>query len=97
MSWDIVGSFRDITAAHRTGDTAEEDTDGCWKILGRSSTDIIKSGGYKVSALQVTLDLLQPPLQSLCGSLLWSTVRCSAWGAGAPRKRCSVGTPGDRG
>ena len=26
---------------------------GCWRILGRHSVDIIKSGGYKVSALEI--------------------------------------------
>ena len=34
------------------GDIAEFNK-GYYKILGRSSTDIIKSGGYKISALQV--------------------------------------------
>ena len=41
-------------ACHRTGDTAEVDENGSWRILGRTSTDIIKSGGYKISALQVS-------------------------------------------
>jgi malonyl-CoA/methylmalonyl-CoA synthetase len=30
----------------------------CYKILGRSSVDIIKSGGYKLSALEIERSLL---------------------------------------
>ncbi len=37
----------------RTGDIAEVDPDGYYKILGRKSQDIIKSGGYKISALEI--------------------------------------------
>jgi malonyl-CoA/methylmalonyl-CoA synthetase len=36
----------------RTGDIAVID-DCYWRILGRSSVDIIKTGGYKVSALEI--------------------------------------------
>ena len=36
----------------KTGDTAVLD-DGSYKILGRNSVDIIKSGGYKISALEI--------------------------------------------
>jgi malonyl-CoA/methylmalonyl-CoA synthetase len=36
----------------RTGDIAEV-VDGYYKILGRNSVDIIKSGGYKISALEI--------------------------------------------
>ncbi len=36
----------------KTGDVAEL-SDGYYKILGRNSTDIIKSGGYKLSALEI--------------------------------------------
>ncbi|MFQ5740300.1 MAG: acyl-CoA synthetase [Acidobacteriota bacterium] len=35
-----------------TGDMAVIE-DGCYRILGRSSVDIIKTGGYKVSALEI--------------------------------------------
>lgn len=41
----------------RTGDIAELD-DGYYRILGRSSVDIIKSGGYKLSALEIESALL---------------------------------------
>jgi malonyl-CoA/methylmalonyl-CoA synthetase len=37
----------------RTGDMAQKDEDGYFQILGRISTDIIKTGGYKVSALEI--------------------------------------------
>ncbi|CAM4213503.1 long-chain fatty acid--CoA ligase [Cytophagaceae bacterium 50C-KIRBA] len=36
----------------KTGDVAEL-ADGYYRILGRNSTDIIKSGGYKLSALEI--------------------------------------------
>ena len=36
----------------RTGDVAIEN-DGVYRILGRNSVDIIKTGGYKVSALEI--------------------------------------------
>jgi malonyl-CoA/methylmalonyl-CoA synthetase len=36
----------------RTGDIADV-VDGYYRILGRSSVDIIKSGGYKLSALEI--------------------------------------------
>jgi malonyl-CoA/methylmalonyl-CoA synthetase len=34
---------------------------GVFKILGRTSVDIIKSGGYKISALDVERILLSHP------------------------------------
>jgi malonyl-CoA/methylmalonyl-CoA synthetase len=37
----------------RTGDIAVVDDRGVYRILGRSSVDIIKTGGYKVSALEI--------------------------------------------
>ena len=45
----------------RTGDIAERDTGGVYRILGRSSVDIIKSGGYKVSALEIEEVLREHP------------------------------------
>uniref|UniRef100_A0A4W6CIW9 Acyl-CoA synthetase family member 3 n=1 Tax=Lates calcarifer TaxID=8187 RepID=A0A4W6CIW9_LATCA len=44
----------------RTGDTAVY-KDGVYWIMGRSSVDIIKSGGYKISALEVERHLLAHP------------------------------------
>jgi malonyl-CoA/methylmalonyl-CoA synthetase len=43
-------AFRD--GWFRTGDVAAFD-DGAYKLLGRQSVDIIKTGGYKVSALEI--------------------------------------------
>ncbi len=43
-------AFRD--GWFRTGDVAVLE-DGAYRILGRSSVDIIKTGGYKVSALEI--------------------------------------------
>ena len=37
----------------RTGDTVTRTAAGPFKILGRTSVDILKSGGYKVSALEI--------------------------------------------
>lgn len=37
----------------RSGDTAQWSPDGFIQILGRSSVDIIKSGGYKLSAVEI--------------------------------------------
>jgi malonyl-CoA/methylmalonyl-CoA synthetase len=37
----------------KTGDTVSRDDDGYVRILGRTSVDIIKSGGYKLSALEI--------------------------------------------
>ncbi|HSC34356.1 MAG TPA: acyl-CoA synthetase [Thermodesulfobacteriota bacterium] len=36
-----------------TGDIAERDAQDSYRILGRKSVDIIKSGGYKISALEI--------------------------------------------
>ncbi|XP_034947583.1 malonate--CoA ligase ACSF3, mitochondrial [Chelonus insularis] len=44
----------------KTGDTIKYEN-GVYSILGRSSVDIIKSGGYKVSALQVETVILGHP------------------------------------
>ncbi|XP_058830930.1 malonate--CoA ligase ACSF3, mitochondrial [Topomyia yanbarensis] len=44
----------------KTGDTAEY-VDGAIKILGRTSVDIIKSGGFKLSALEIETVLHEYP------------------------------------
>ncbi|MCU0647179.1 MAG: acyl-CoA synthetase [Gemmatimonadaceae bacterium] len=51
---DTRAAFRD--GWFRTGDVGVlEDTAGgkSWRLLGRQSTDILKTGGYKVSALEI--------------------------------------------
>jgi malonyl-CoA/methylmalonyl-CoA synthetase len=45
----------------RTGDTVTRDADGWFKILGRTSVDILKSGGYKLSALEIEEVLREHP------------------------------------
>jgi malonyl-CoA/methylmalonyl-CoA synthetase len=49
----------------RTGDMAVIEH-GYYRIMGRLSTDIIKSGGYKLSALEIESTLLQHPNISEC-------------------------------
>jgi malonyl-CoA/methylmalonyl-CoA synthetase len=53
-SFDEEGRFR-------TGDTGTRDADGVVRLLGRTSIDIIKSGGYKLSALEIEAALLEHP------------------------------------
>ena len=49
----------------RTGDEVIVE-DGYFRILGRQSVDIIKTGGYKVSALEIETVLLSHPAISEC-------------------------------
>ena len=58
-----AAAFRD--GWFRTGDTAvlEEDS---YRILGRSSVDIIKTGGFKVSALEIEEELRKHPAVGEC-------------------------------
>jgi malonyl-CoA/methylmalonyl-CoA synthetase len=53
-SFDAVGRFR-------TGDTGVRDASGVIRLLGRTSVDIIKSGGYKISALEIEAALRDHP------------------------------------
>ncbi len=47
----------------RTGDTAEFLKDlKIYKLIGRTSVDVIKSGGYKISALDIEKEILGHPL-----------------------------------
>ncbi|GAA4668830.1 AMP-binding protein [Streptomyces chumphonensis] len=43
----------------RTGDMATRDAEGYYRIVGRSSTDVIKSGGYKIGAGEIENVLLE--------------------------------------
>ena len=49
----------------KTGDIAEL-SNGYYKILGRESVDIIKTGGYKISALEIEDTLLKHPSVKEC-------------------------------
>lgn len=46
---------------YRSGDVATLSSDGYLRLLGRSSVDIIKSGGFKIGALEVEAVLLGHP------------------------------------
>ncbi len=45
----------------RTGDVATIDEDGAHRLIGRASTDLIKSGGYRIGAGEVEDALLSHP------------------------------------
>ncbi len=60
----------------RTGDMAVIER-GSYRILGRTSTDIIKSGGYKLSALEIEAVLLEHPAIAECAVV---GVPDEAWG-----------------
>ena len=54
-SYDAAGRFR-------TGDTGLRDpADGVIRLLGRTSVDVLKSGGYKISALEIEAALRDHP------------------------------------
>ncbi len=66
----------------KTGDMAIVTEQG-YKILGRSSTDIIKSAGYKISALEIEDVLLRHPAIKACGVVgiddsQWGEIICAA-------------------
>ncbi len=56
-------AFRD--GWFRTGDTAVVEN-GVYRILGRTSIDILKTGGHKVSALEIEETLRQHPAVAEC-------------------------------
>ncbi len=60
---ETASSFRD--GWFRTGDIAVIE-DSAYRILGRSSVDIIKTGGYKVSALEIEEVLRTHPAVADC-------------------------------
>lgn len=50
----------------KTGDAVKVDEDGYYVILGRTSADIMKVGGYKLSALEIEAALLEHPVVTEC-------------------------------
>lgn len=65
-----------------TGDTAVVEN-GVYRILGRNSVDIIKTGGYKVSALEIEETLLTHPDIAECAVVgipdpVWGERVCAA-------------------
>eukprot|EP00250_Pteridium_aquilinum_P019685 c24533_g1_i3 orf=486-2168(-) len=61
-------SFRD-DGYFKTGDAATIGNDGYYIILGRSSVDIMKVGGFKLSALEIEAVLLEHPSIAECAVL----------------------------
>lgn len=55
---DVYRESFDKDGWFKTGDIAVRRKNGMYAILGRSSTDIIKSKGYKLSALEIERELL---------------------------------------
>lgn len=65
----------------KTGDVARRDANGAYFILGRDSVDIIKSGGYKISALEVERKILgNDTLGPLVGEVVVVGVEDQEWG-----------------
>lgn len=58
----------------RTGDTAAY-KNGVFRIVGRTSVDIIKSGGYKISALDLEEKLMNYPAISEVGNFYCFAVK----------------------
>lgn len=50
----------------KTGDAGRVDEDGYYVILGRTSADIMKVGGYKLSALEIESAILEHPVVAEC-------------------------------
>jgi|KBSSwiStaDraftv2_1062776.scaffolds.fasta_scaffold02236_7 malonyl-CoA/methylmalonyl-CoA synthetase len=65
--WRRPDATRDAFRAgwFRTGDTAVVE-EGRYRILGRSSVDILKTGGFKVSALEIEEELRSHPAVGEC-------------------------------
>ena len=60
---DTAAAFHD--GWFRTGDTAVVEG-GAYRLLGRTSTDLIKTGGFKVSALEIESTLREHPAVRDC-------------------------------
>jgi fatty acid CoA ligase FadD36 len=58
---DATADSYTVDGWFRTGDIAMIDADGVHRIVGRSATDLIKSGGYRVGAGEVEDVLLAHP------------------------------------
>jgi fatty acid CoA ligase FadD36 len=51
----------DADGWYRTGDVAVVDSEGMYRIVGRESVDLIKTGGYRVGAGEIETSLLGHP------------------------------------
>ncbi len=83
---ETIQAFRD--GWFRTGDVAVVE-DGAYRLLGRTSVDIIKTGGYKVSALEIEDVLRRHPAVADCAVVAlpdpaWGERVCAAieWRSG---------------
>ena len=78
----------------RTGDVAVLER-GYYRIMGRQSVDIIKSGGYKLSALEIEAALLEHPDIRECAVIgmqddTWGEVVCAAVALEQSRNRVLI-------
>ncbi|KAJ9612256.1 hypothetical protein H2200_003853 [Cladophialophora chaetospira] len=65
----------------KTGDVAKRAANGAYFILGRDSVDIIKSGGYKISALEVERKILgNEALSPIISEVVVVGVEDEEWG-----------------
>lgn len=90
---ETAAAFRD--GWYLTGDEARLE-DGGWRILGRRSVDILKTGGYKVSALEVEeLYREHPAVQDVAvvgaPDAEWGQRVCAAW---TPSARAAASAAG---
>lgn len=96
---ETAAAFRD--GWFRTGDEACRGPDGYYRILGRRSVDIVKTGGYKVSALEVeALYRTHPAVRDIAvvgvAHPEWGEQLHAAWvRAGAGGTRTAAATDGD--
>ena len=59
---DVTKECFDDDGFFKTGDSVHvDDTTDAYRILGRTSVDIIKHGGYKLSALEIESAVLEHP------------------------------------
>ena len=65
----------------KTGDVAKRDSQGAYFILGRESVDLIKSGGYKISALEIERKILgNTQLSGIVSEVVVVGVEDPEWG-----------------
>lgn len=65
----------------KTGDVAKRDSQGAYFILGRESVDLIKSGGYKISALEIERKILgNAQLSGIVSEVVVVGVEDPEWG-----------------
>ncbi|KAL2338062.1 hypothetical protein Fmac_012508 [Flemingia macrophylla] len=62
----------------KTGDAVTTDEDGYYIILGRTNADIIKAGGYKLSALEIESVIIEAT-SSCCRMLRFRLTRQRLW------------------